>query len=583
MTRRRSVSLLAVAVLMATLAACTSSTTAAPTSGGTTTPSVTSSAADPAGPQFPLTDVPGAAGQVVTSDGDNWSLPQWATPPVNSGFFSESADSSTGVDVHSVDLSWRQLAPSPTGPLDTTSAGAAQGMHFQSLDSQLAQPGDFWMRVFASGTTWAPKWVEKKCNVHAVGHDYDGQTHLPIWDPCVWHALMRTYRQLFVGEGLRADPRLRFVYVPGAFTWVEYDYDIINQAVHHGELGKRQYLRWYDQMLHDLVTLFGPYSDKLVFTGEDYPWGPFGTADDLLAAKAVAAGMGIRTGIPEESNFHLSEAPSYASRIAPNGHMVVSDNAPIHDGTRVVATENECFNDCGYHAKDPYYAVVQTNLKSLQLRANWIYVVPGPSYMADFPEQWDWVRLELGQQPASAPDAWAELRTAQDTFWRWPDPPFDQGGRSWPTRPWVRNLERWLTQVDVPGGVARPSHADVHRHELTRENGIAYEGLSTDVAHGESGLYLRLDPTFRSSLTGDVLVRVTWLDRGVGRWAMKSSAAPVDVVGSGSGHWVTSTVRLPASAFAGGLTGHTDFALTVSGNHDLQVRFVRVVRLEPAA
>ena len=544
-------------------------------------PSATTTAADPAGPQFPLTDVPTAAGQVVTSNADNWSMPQWTRPPANSGFFSEESDSSVGVDVHSVDLSWRQLAPHPVGPLDTTSNGAAQGMDFPSLDDQLARPGDFWMRVFASGTTWAPKWVEQRCHVHAVGHDYDGQTHLPIWNPCVWHALMRTYRQLFVGQGLRADPKLRFVYVPGAFTWVEYDYDIINQAVHRGELGKRHYLRWYDQMLHDLVTLFGPYSDKLVFTGEDYPWGPFGTADDLLAAKAVAAGMGIRTGIPEESNFHLSEAPSYASRIAPNGHLVVDDTAPIHDGTRVVATENECFDDCGYRAKDPYYAVVQTNLKSLQLRANWIYVVPGPSFMNDYPEHWDWVRLELGQQPASSPDAWAELRDAQDTFWNWPDPPFDWGGRSWPTRPWVRNLERWLTQVDVPGGVAKRSHADVHRHELTRENGIADEGLSTDVAHGQSGLYLRLDPTFRRSLTGDVLVRVTWLDRGVAQWELRSSAAPVEVTGTGSGHWVTSTVRLAATALDGGLAGQTDLALTVAGDHDLQVRFVRVVRLDP--
>jgi len=145
----------------------------------------------------------------------------------------------------------------------------------------------------------------------------------------------------------------------------------------------------------------------------------------------------------------------------------------------------------------------------------------------------------------------------------------------------VRNLERWLTQVDVPGGVAKRSHADVHRHELTRENGIADEGLSTDVAHGQSGLYLRLDPTFRRSLTGDVLVRVTWLDRGVAQWELRSSAAPVEVTGTGSGHWVTSTVRLAATALDGGLAGQTDLALTVAGDHDLQVRFVRVVRLDP--
>ncbi len=515
----------------------------------------------------------------MTASGDNWSMPQWVRPPANSGFFSENSNSSVGVDLHSVDLSWRQLAPTPHGPLDNTSTGSAQGMSFASLQHQLDRPGDFWMRVFASGTTWAPAWVTRVCHVHPVGHDYDGQTHLPIWNRCVWHGLMRTYRQLFVGQGLRSDPHLRFVYVPGAFTWVEYDYDIIDQAVHHGELHQAQYLRWYGRMLHDLTRLFGPYSNKLVFTGEDYPWGPFGTADDLLAAKAVAAGMGIRTGIPEESNFHLSEAPSYASHIAPNGHLVVNDAAPVHDGSRVVATENECYNACGYHAQDPYYAMLQSNLKSLQLRANWIYVVPGPSFMFHYPQHWDWVRLELGQQPATSPDAWAELRDAQDTFWNRPNPPFDLGGRTWPARPWVRNLERWLVQVDVPGGTAHRSNADIHRYELTRENGIAHEGLRTDTAHGQTGLFFRLDPQFSTTLTGDVLVRVTWLDDAVGQWTLLSGSSPVTVQGSDSGRWVTSTVRLSAAALGGSLTEGTDFAATVSGDTDLNIRFVRVVRL----
>jgi hypothetical protein len=575
--------LAATAAVLALVAACTSTNDIAATSsspstaaGGRTT------AADPAGPQYPQTDVPSADGHVVTEPGDNWSMPAWTRPAVNSGFYSEASDTSAGVDVHSVDLSWRQLAPTPHGGLDTTSRGSAQDMGFLSLEDQLARPGDFWLRVFASGTNWAPKWIPRVCHVQPVGKDYDGQTHLPIWNPCVWHALMRTYRQLFVGEGLRADPRLRFVYVPGAFTWVEYDYDIINQAVHHGQLTKRHYLRWYGHMLNDLVRLFGAYRDKLVFTGEDYPWGPFGRADDLLAAKAVAAGMGIRTGIPEESNFHLSEAPSYASRIAPNGHLVVNDDAPIHDGSRVVATENECFNDCGYQTNNPYYAVVQTNLKSLQLRTNWIYVVPGPSYMYDYPQHWDWVRLELGQQRATTPDAWAELRDAQDTFWNWPDWPFATHGRAWPSRPWVRNLERWVTQVDVLGGRAARSDADVHSRTLPRENGVAYEGLSTDVAHGQNGLYFRLDPTFEQSLSGDVLIRVTWLDDSSAGWTFASSADPVRVSGTDSGKWVTSTIRVPADAFAGRLAGGTDFAVQATGGTDVSVRFVRVVRMDAA-
>ena len=66
------------------------------------------------------------------------------------------------------------------------------------------------------------------CGVSTYGPDYDGEKHLPIWDDCVWNALLDTYRRLFADTGLAADPRLRFVYVPGAFTWAEYDYETIN-------------------------------------------------------------------------------------------------------------------------------------------------------------------------------------------------------------------------------------------------------------------------------------------------------------------------------------------------------------------
>src|SRR5690606_21031218 len=143
------------------------------------------------------------------------------------------------------------------------------------------------------------------------------------------------YRAVFVDAGLAADPRLRFVYVPGAFTWAEYDYEMVSAAVETGDLDEEQYLAWYAPAWADLVELFGDNAHKLVFTGEDYPFGPFGEADDLLAADAVAAGMGIRTGITELANFHLSEAPAYGSRIEPNGHLVVDESLPIHNGTFV--------------------------------------------------------------------------------------------------------------------------------------------------------------------------------------------------------------------------------------------------------
>jgi hypothetical protein len=471
-----------------------------------------------------------------------------------------------------VDVSWRQIQPEKGGPIDRDSAGSAQGMSFDALDEQLGEDGDFWMRIFASGKDWAPAWVAADCGVTAYGPDYDGQPHLPIWDECVWGHLMDTYEALFADLGLAENPRLRMVYVPGAFTWGEYDYEMITAAVDAGDLDQETYLSWYDHAWTDLVALFGQNANKLVFTGEDYPWGPFGEADDLLAKDAVDAGMGIRNGITEPSNFHLSEAPAYGVQVQPDGHMVVDESLPLHSGDFIVATENECFDACGSAVDDPYYAVRQANLKALQLRMNWLYVVPTDSFMREYPEHWDWVRLELGQTPDVAPDAWAALRDAEDTYWT--DEEFP---RQWDSQPWVRNLERWLVQVDEPGSVAHGTEVDTHTGEVDDANGTAHEGLSTDVAGGDTGFIFDVDQRFAASTTGPVVLKVTFLDQGFGSFTVQTDAGDsVAVERSGSGEWRTATIALPHGAVDEGGT-RLRVALD-EGADDIVVRFVRLVR-----
>lgn len=523
------------------------------------------------------------SGGVVVRPGDDWALPGWVRPTPNSGFFSEQAAPEFGVGTRGVDVSWRQLQPDGPGRLAGGTAGSAQGMEFEPLSRQLADERPFWMRVFASGSQWAPKWVADECDVDEIGPDYDGQYHLPIWNECVWRRLLGLYRRLFAEEGLRADPRLRFVYVPGAFTWAEYDYDIVSEAARKG-LTFGAYRSWYRHAWRDLAGIFGPYRNKLVFTGEDYPWTPWGSRADLFTVQAVGAGLGIRTGITELFDFHLSEAPSYGSRIEPNGHMTVDESLPVHDGRHVVATENECFNDCGYATDDPYYAVRQANLKSLQLRMNWIYVVPGPSYMREYPEHWEWVRLSMGKTASDSPDAWAALRDAEDTYWENRIGPFT-GQREWPGRPWVRNLERWLVQRDVePDGRARRSTADVHTGVLGQENGTAHEGLRTDRVHGQTSLYFDLDDRFLRGRGEPVQVKVTYRNAGTGSWWIEhGSGRSPQVRRTGDGAWMTATVRLPRPAFSGGLRGGADFRIVTGEGDDLDVRFVRVVREQPAS
>jgi hypothetical protein len=137
-------------------------------------------------------------------------------------------------------------------------------------------------------------------------------------------------------------------------------------------------------------------------------------------------------------------------------------------------------------------------------------------------------------------------------------------------------------QRDVaPHAVARRSHADVHRGEVEADNGVAYEGLRTDRARGRTSLAFDVDPRFLDPAAAhDVLVKVTFLDRGDGSWRLwwpgGHSAA---VAMRGTETWRTATVRVPAQVPDGSLPGGTDLWLTSRGG-DLTARFVRVVRLD---
>jgi len=524
--------------------------------------------------------------------GDDWSLPAGA-PAANSGFFSERprADADKRIDLRGFDLTWRQIQPE-RGGFDTGADGDAYGDPLPSFADQNADPRPFWMRLFASATTWAPAWLAKQCRYAAVGPDYEGQMHVPIWDPCVWAELRSAWRALMIGQKLRADPRMRFVYVPGAFTWAEFDYEIIDLgAAKHG-LTFEAYRDWHAQMIRDLVAIMNgenddpadDYAYKLVYTGEDYPFSErFGDRVAFFARDAVQAGMGIRNGISELFNFHLNEVPAYGTTIGADGHLVTDESWMLFDGRRIAATENECYTDCGFKSRSPLYAVKMSNLKALQLRLNWIYAVPKDSRMDRLSQHWEWVRRELGRRPEDAPDAWVALREATDRYWA------GRSGKRWKGFPFIRNLERWVIQRDVaPDGIAR--RGTVRRTgDPAAENGTAYESLRTHSARGRRSLYLDVDERFLgSALTAPVEVKVTYRDFARTAWRMVYRAAGGVIATSptvrgsrrGRGGFRTISFRIDDPRFDDALPGGTDLALrAVRG--DLEASFVRVVKLAP--
>ena len=531
----------------------------------------------------------GAAGELIgVAPGDDWTLPAWVAPAPDSGFFSEEADAARFVHRRVVDLTWRQLKPTES-TFSTTATDSVYGMPFASWEAQLAGGDPIWLRLWISGTNWAPAWARDACGVSTVGTGYEGDPHLPLWNACLWDKAKALLREVLIERGLRAEPRLRFVYVPGAFTWCEFDFDIPAQAANQGLLTFDEFDAWFQGAMADLAAIADgengdpsdDYAWKLVYTGEDFPWSPWGELDDLLARDAVAAGLGIRTGITEVFNFHLSEIPAWGATIAPSGHVVTDESAPAHFRGRVRGSENECYDACGYSvpANLLYYAVKMSNLKALQMRVNHLYVVPAESYLDAFPGLWSWVRHSLGQSAYTSADAWAALREAEDTYW------YDDASRTWTGKPWVRNLERWIVQRDAAGDLSRRG-TEAFTGVVAAENGTAWEGRRTHLANGQAGLALFVDDRFLPrGRSFAVDLKVTFLDAGAGSFRVEYPAAQGPVLSdavayTGDGIWKTATFRLDAALWSGALAGGADLRLVAAGS-DLEARFLRLVKRAP--
>ena len=254
-----------------------------------------------------------------------------------------------------------------------------------------------------------------------------------------------------------------------------------------------------------------------------------------------------------------------------------------------MATENECFTDCGFTSKDPEYVVRQANLKALQLRMNWVYVVPGPSDMVQYAPHWDWVRLSLGQTAATSADAWADLRDAEDTYWNADsgegDGPFTSRA-AWRARPFGAQPRALARPGRRPRRRSRTAATlDVHRADPTPENGTAYEGAAHVRRRRRPGVSRSgADPAFLGAGRHDVVVKVTYLDQGKGGFTVVAPGATSAVVPRrDDGRWKTATVLLPHAMFDESLAAKTDLpSSSTRGAGDLVVRFVRVVRADPA-
>ncbi len=532
------------------------------------------------------------------SNGDDWSLPAWVTAASDYVFFSEETSPAFHVNTHVIDVTWRQLNPAPGVYSQTLSdswseVGSGEVFNFASFADQRAATGHYWLRIWLSGEQWAPAWVLNDCNIPASQRwlDHSQQDrHIPLWNACIWNHAKNLYRTVLQDWGVRSDPRFELAYVPGGFYYTEFDFDVMWAAFQDGVTSTTALLDWLADIRQSLVAIADgensdssdDYHHKLVYTGQDYPFDFIGTgfgAFELHAGAATAAGMGVRSGITELFNFHMNETPAYGAHIQPDGHVSIDESAPVHAGNQVIGNENECYTSCGFNTNDPYYAVVMSNLKALQLRTNRLYVVPTDSYMADYPDHWHWVEKELGKKADNAPDAWVALREYEDRFWVNDDP---ANTINWNGKPWLHNFERWLVQKDQPPDGQSRRGSDVRSNVLDPDNGTAYEGRQTDRASGQDYLYFFVQDNFAQGPVHDLQIKVTYLDTNNANWQLQYRTAngqmsSQQVANGNSGLRKTATFTLPQALFDNSLTGGADFRLYNGGQSDIEVLFVRLI------
>ncbi len=526
------------------------------------------------------------------SNGDDWSLPSWVTPANDYVFFNEVLDAGFHINNHVIDLTWKQINPangvySKTATASWNDFGSGDSFFFDSYTNQLALGGHYWLRIWLSGEDWVPPWVLTDCAIPSTQRWLDHsqqQRHIPLWNSCVWNHAKTMYNHVFNVWGVKNDSQMEFIYVPGGFFYGEFDFDVMWAAFNDNTVTAAQLLTWLADIRTSLTNMMGSKKGKLMYTGQDYPFDFSGNPYaefELHATKAVDAGMGVRNGISELFNFHLNETPAYGSHIQQNGHVSIDENYTVHRDNHVIGNENECYNACGFTTSDPYYAVVMSNLKALQLRSTHLLVETVDSYMSQYANHWDWVEKELAKNATNAADAWVALREYEDTFFANSTPAHNI---NWNNKPWLHNFERFLMQIDIPPNGMSQRGTDIRSNVLDADNGTSYEGRKTKHSSGQDYLYFFVQDNFAKGLSPNMQLKVTYLDAGSALWQLQyrnnlGQIVSENVQNTNSNTLKTATFDFNQANFANGMTGNADFRLYNGGVSDIEVKFVRLIRL----
>lgn len=524
---------------------------------------------------------------------DDWWLPDWVEPkPGVIDFYGRKPDSvpdaSASLDLLS--LRWKDVNPAD-GVYDWT-----------PLEAALAKDGPLYLRLENSHVVHCPDWLAAKYpdlpasilrgdKPQLDNWDFDtGGTFYPPWHPGVRGEFQRLLKS-FGAKGFGDDPRLRFLYIPGAWAWGEHGLDFIDEMSAAG-MTPETYLDWWTETLDAYVAAVGPENrGKLMYTGHDYL--PNASSEDSARKRlwngtigrkhfieVMRRGGSTRWGLLEKFDFMNSDLPNYglpAVEIGGRIHQVADETNPLlSDPRRLIGSENEELDNSNIPWSN-YYQLKMTALRSLSLRVNRVFT--NAEIWEEAPELHEYLLKSLDRRPADSPDAWCALRSARDVYQEWSR--YDSGWRGeW----WYDNWERWLWQREVEG-----EGRTVATHDAripVRFNEMKKEARRTDLANGNDSFHFWVEDRFLHGGSHAVWIKVTYLDENDATWWIEYDAAngnpakrTAPHTNRNDGRWRTITFAVDDAAFEGRQPAGSDFRIHNGGEHDLTLRFVRVIRL----
>jgi hypothetical protein len=184
----------------------------------------------------------------------------------------------------------------------------------------------------------------------------------------------------------------------------------------------------------------------------------------------------------------------------------------------------------------------------------------------------------MGKTIDNTPDAWSYLREAY------------VGGNQGKPLP-LKNMERWLFQRDIPGGMTQPAMRVERSYAMTTDpDGIRHEYAArrTDRVSGNDYMYFRLHDSFAGQAAqAPIVLKITYLDQSDADWMVEYTHRTLHALhrttavhSSNDGRIKTATFCIQDAVFSNSLLPDGQhFRIYNGGQADVTVLFVRVIRL----